>query len=87
MTSECSGGDKFTQLVANHVLGDVDRNMLAAVMDGNRMADEGGENGGSSGATNGTFLTLLLITQFPPYFEFLRLMMNLLVGFFVLRVL
>ena len=40
----------------------------------------------SSGATKGPFLILLLIS-FPPYLLFLRLTMNLLVGFFVLRVL
>ena len=40
----------------------------------------------SSGATKGPFFTLLLIV-FPPYLLFLRLTMNLSVGFFVLRVL
>ena len=49
VTSEGSGGSKLAQLVANHVLGDIDGNMLAAVMNGDRMADEGGEDGGGSG--------------------------------------
>ena len=40
----------------------------------------------SSGATKGPFLTLQLIS-FPPYLLFLRLTMNLLERFFVLRVL
>ena len=40
----------------------------------------------SSGATKGPFLILLLIS-FPPYLLFLRLTMNLLERFFVLRVL
>ena len=39
----------------------------------------------SSGATKGPFLILLL--SFPPYLLFLRLTMNLLERFFVLRVL
>ena len=108
MTSEGSGGSKFAQLVTNHVLGDIHGNVLAAVMNGDRMADEGGENGGCSGpglehlfliglveflnaliqlrSYERAFFTLLLIV-FPPYLLFLRLTMNLSVGFFVLRVL
>ena len=41
----------------------------------------------SSGATKGPFLILLLIRSYPPYLAFLPLTMNLLVGFFALRVL
>ena len=40
----------------------------------------------SSGATKGPFL-ILLLSSFPPYLLFLRLTMNLLVGFLGLRVL
>ena len=49
MTSEGSGGNELAELVADHILSDINGNMLAAVMDGNGMAHEGGENGRGSG--------------------------------------
>ena len=49
VASEGSGGNELTQLVTNHVLGDIDGNMLAAVVNGDGVTDEGGEDGGSSG--------------------------------------
>ena len=39
---------KFTQLVANHILGDVDGHVLAAVMDGEGVTDELREDGGGT---------------------------------------
>jgi hypothetical protein len=39
-------GSELTQLVADHVLGDIHRNVAAAVVDGDRVTDEGREDGG-----------------------------------------
>ena len=49
VTAECAGRGKFTQLVADHILGDIDRHMLAAVVDGDGVADKVGENRGRAG--------------------------------------
>jgi hypothetical protein len=56
MTAEMAGRGKFTQTVANHVLGDVNRNMAAAIMHGNRMAQKLGENRRSSAPGADNFL-------------------------------
>jgi len=40
MTLEGPRERKFAQLVANHLVGDVDRNVLLAVVHGNRQSDE-----------------------------------------------
>ena len=46
MTAECTGGRELAELVADHFLGDVDGHMLAAVMHGDGVAHEIGEDGG-----------------------------------------
>ena len=48
MASKCSGGRELTQFVANHFLGDVDGHMLAAVMNGESVTNELGEDGGGT---------------------------------------
>ena len=40
MTLECAGRGKLTQLVAYHVLSDINRNELVSVMNCDRMAYE-----------------------------------------------
>ena len=40
MALECASGGKFAELVTNHVLRHVDRDELAAVVYGDRVADE-----------------------------------------------
>ena len=94
--------------MTNHVFCHIDGNVLAAVMDSNRMTDEGGEDGRGSrpGLQNflltgfvklfhalvefrsnkRAFLNTSAHVSFPPYLPLRRLMMNLLVGFFALRV-
>ena len=47
---EGAGGHELTQLVANHILGDVHGHVLAAVMDGEGVAHELGEDGGGPGS-------------------------------------
>src|SRR5579862_4688496 len=44
VTLERAGGREFAQLVAHHVFRDVDRNELPAVMYGDGVADEFGQN-------------------------------------------
>src|SRR5699024_8034347 len=46
---EGAGGNELTQLVAYHILSDINRHMLPAVVDSDGMTDKGGEDGGSSG--------------------------------------
>src|SRR5690606_16643566 len=45
---ERPGRREFAELVADHVLRHVNRHMLAAVIDGKRMSDKFGENGGTA---------------------------------------
>jgi siroheme synthase (precorrin-2 oxidase/ferrochelatase) len=49
VTSEGSGGHELAQLVADHILGHIDGNVLTAIMHSNGMTNEGGEDGGRSG--------------------------------------
>ena len=48
MAAEGAGGGELAQLVANHILGDIDRDMLAAVVHGEGVADKIGEDGGGA---------------------------------------
>ena len=48
MAGELAGRCKLAQLVANHVLGDVYGHMLAAVMNGESVTNELGEDGGGT---------------------------------------
>ena len=48
MTLEGTGGHELAQLVADHILGDVNGHVLAAVVDGKGVAHEGGEDGGTA---------------------------------------
>src|SRR5207244_841519 len=48
MATEEARQRKFAELMAHHVLSDEDWNMLPAVMDHERMADEQRENGGAT---------------------------------------
>ena len=45
MAAEGAGGRELTQLVADHILLDIDGHVLAAVVNGNGVAHEGGEDG------------------------------------------
>ena len=49
MAFESARRCELTQLMANHVLSDIDRHMLASIMDSNGMTDEVRENRGASG--------------------------------------
>ena len=49
MALKGSGRGKLAELVADHVLGDVDRDVLSPVVDGDGVTNEGGEDGGGSG--------------------------------------
>ena len=44
MAAEGAGGGELTQLVADHILLDIDGHVLAAVVNGDGVADEGGED-------------------------------------------
>ena len=48
MTFESPGECELAQLVANHLIGDVDRHVLLAVVHGNGQADELGQNHGAT---------------------------------------
>jgi hypothetical protein len=39
MAPEGAGGCEFPQFVANHVLTDIDRHVVLAIMNGNRVTD------------------------------------------------
>ena len=49
MPAESAGGGEFAQLMAYHVFRHIDRNVLAAVMHRDGVADEFGEDGGGTG--------------------------------------
>ena len=48
MTAEGPGGGELAQLVTHHILLDIHRHMAAAVMDGDGVTDESGEDGGAA---------------------------------------
>ena len=58
---EGAGGRELTKLVAHHVLRHVDRNELAAVMDGDGVADEVRVNRGPAGPGTENLLVVRLI--------------------------
>ena len=46
MTSEDTSRREFAELVSDHILGDIDRNVAATVVDGNRVSDHFWKNRG-----------------------------------------
>ena len=48
MALKGTGGGELAQLVADHILGDVDGHVLLAIVDGNGVTDEVGEDGGGA---------------------------------------
>ena len=46
MAAERTGGSELAQLVADHIFLNINGNVLATVVDGDRVTDEGGEDGG-----------------------------------------
>ena len=48
MALKSTGGGELAQLVADHILGDVNRHVLATVVDGEGVADKVRENGGGA---------------------------------------
>jgi len=54
-------GRKFTQLVAHHVLGDVDRDKFLPVVDGQGVADELRHDGRAARPSPHYFLLVLLV--------------------------
>src|SRR5699024_5744213 len=48
MAGELPGGGELAELVADHILGHIDRHMLAAVVNGEGVADELREDGGGA---------------------------------------
>ena len=69
VTTERSGRNELTQLMTNHVFCHIDGNMLAAVMDSDRMTNEGGENGRRSGPGLQHFLIAVLVELFDALVE------------------
>ena len=69
MALEGTSRGKFAELVADHVLGDIHRHMLAAVMHGDGVSDEVGEDGG--GAAPGLQDALLsgLVQLLDPFHQ------------------
>ena len=48
MAAERAGGSELAQLVTDHVFLNVNRNVLATVVDGDRVTDKGGEDRGAA---------------------------------------
>ena len=48
MAAERTGGSELAQLVADHIFLNINGNVLATVVDGDRVTDEGGEDGGAA---------------------------------------
>src|SRR5581483_3965538 len=63
MTLEGPRGRKLAELVPNHVLGDVYRNELPAVVNGDGVPDEIGNNGGTPRPGTNHFLFVLLVQR------------------------
>ena len=62
MTSEVAGRGELAQLVADHLLGDVNRNKLVSIMNGDSMADEvGGDHAGARPGLDHLFLLATII--------------------------
>ena len=61
MMGEGSGEDELAQLVSDHVLGDVDGDEGSAVVDRDRVLDEVGEDGRTSGPGLDDFLVSGLV--------------------------
>ena len=70
MSAERSGRNEFAQLMTNHVFCHIDGNVLAAVMDSNRMTDEGGEDGRGSRPGLQNFLLTGFVKLFQALVEF-----------------
>ena len=66
MAAESAGGSELTQLVADHVLLDIDRHVLAAIMDSDGVTDEGREDGGATAPGLQNLLFVLLVHLFDP---------------------
>jgi len=58
MALESTCERKLTQLVANHLIGDIDRNVLLAVVNGDGQADELGQDHGATGPSLNRLLVL-----------------------------
>ncbi len=59
MTLESTCERELTQLVANHLIGDIDRHVLFAVMHSNGQADELGQDHGATGPSLNRLLVLV----------------------------
>jgi hypothetical protein len=68
VTSEGAGGGEFAQLVSHHLLVDDNRDVLAPVVDGDRVADHLGDDGGSPRPSFDHFLLFVGIELFN-FFE------------------
>ena len=61
MTSKVAGGGELAQLVADHLLGDVNRDELVSVVNSDRMADEVRRDHAGTGPGLDHFLLLATI--------------------------
>src|SRR5581483_5972132 len=61
MSAEGAGGSKLTQTMADHIFRDVDRNMAASIVDGNRVSNHLREDhaGAAPGANHFLFAFLV----------------------------
>ena len=64
MASKCSGGRELTQLMADHVLGHIDRYMLSSVVNSKGMTYEFREDCGTSGPGFDNLLVALSVQGF-----------------------
>ena len=67
MTAEPAGWGKFAQAMANHVLGNVDRNVAATVMHCNRMPNHLGEDGAGAAPGADDLLFAFLVHIFNSF--------------------
>ena len=66
MTLEGAGGNELAQLVADHILGHVNGHVLLAVMNGESVANERGEDGGGTAPGLQNLLLVVLIHLIDP---------------------
>jgi len=67
MTAEVTGGRKFTQAMSDHVFGDINGHMTAAVMYGNGMPNHLREDGAVPAPGANDFLLTMGIHRFYSF--------------------
>ena len=70
MTFECAGGGKLSELVADHLLSNVNRNKLVSIMNGDSVADKvRGDHAGTGPGLDHLFLFAAIIHSKDPLLE------------------